>query len=554
MRVTPPAPVEPQLATLVKEAPRGDAWLHEVKLDGYRIIAHLANGRVVLSSRNGKDWTDRMPSVAAAVRLVKSKSATLDGEVVVLREDGVSDFQQLQNSLGTADAHLTYFAFDLLEENGKRWATRPLEERKTRLAALIAKTDSSSVLRFSEHVEGGGSEFFKHACKLGLEGIISKKRDAPYRAGRSNDWLKIKCGSRQEFVIGGYTEPHESRSGFGALLLGVREGHALRYVGKVGSGFSQASLASLGGKLRALEAAESPFSHVPRMPRVHFVVPSLVCEVSFASTTDNGILRHAAFGGLREDKRAVEVVMEKPRPRITNADKVLWPDVGVTKGELSSYYERVADRMLPHVAGRPLMLVRCPNGIGKCFVQKHSPKTEDILTVNDAAELVALAQAGVIEVHTWGSHLETLERPDLLVFDLDPDESVAWPRVVSAARLVRERLTALDLDSFVKTTGGKGLHVCAPIEQSLSWQAAKEFTKKLAEAIVQEKPKEFVATMSKVKRKGKIFIDYLRNGRGSTFVAPYSPRARPGAKVAMPIDWDDLDAIDPASFTIKTVS
>ncbi len=565
-----PFNLAPELASLVKEPPEGDAWLHEVKLDGYRILARLAHGEVTLHSRNAKDWTERLPAIARAVRRLDCKSAVLDGEVVALREGGVSDFQRLQSSLGGESADLVYFVFDLLELDGRDVRGEPLEHRKDMLAKLVAK---KGVVRLAAHVLGGGAKVFAQACELGLEGIVSKRRDAPYRGGRGRDWLKIKCALRQEFVIVGWTDPKRSRELFGALLLAVRAGKRLEYVGKVGTGFSSESLASLAPKLRALAAKGSPLPRAPRDRGVHWVLPKLVCEVSYGSMTDDGMLRHASFQGLRQDKPATDVVLErptaptkaKPKARVSNVDKVLYPDCGVTKGELAEYLERVAAWMLPHVAGRPLMLVRCPNGIARCFVQKHARlhlpdgarpvdvgDDEPQLVIDDARGLVGLAQAGVLEIHTWGAHEATLERPDLLVFDLDPDPSVEWKAVVAAAHLLRTRLESVGLDSFVKTTGGKGLHVCCAIEPSLDWDAAKDFTRKIAEAVVREDPAHFVATMTKARRKGKIFIDYFRNGRGETFIAPYSPRARPGAPVAMPLAWDELSPkLRPDHFTLR---
>jgi bifunctional non-homologous end joining protein LigD len=559
----------PELATLVKEAPEGDGWLHEVKLDGYRILAHVARGKVTLYSRNGKDWTARMPEVESALRRLDCSSAILDGEVVVLGEDGVSDFQRLQNAMGSGEESLTYFAFDLLELDGRDLRSEPLEARKAALAKLVPR---KGVVRFGDHVVGGGPEFFAKACKVGLEGIVSKRRDAPYREGRGRDWLKVKCVGRQELVIVGWTDPKSSRAHFGALLLGVRKGKDLVYAGKVGTGFSQESLASIAPKLRALATKTPQVKGAPRGRSLHWVEPKLVCEVDFTEMTSDGKLRHPSFRGLRQDKPASEVVLERPArsparasPRVSNEHKVFFPESGITKGQLAAYLERVAPWMLPHVARRPLMLWRCPNGIGRCFVQKHvstmlppAVRAVDVgdtakhAMIDDLAGLLGLAQAGVIEIHTWGSHAETLEHPDLLVFDLDPDPSVKWPDVVWAAQLLRERLEDLRLEPFVKTTGGKGLHVVCAIEPTMTWDAAKDFARTIAEAVVKEEPSRFVSTMAKAKRKGKIFIDYLRNGRGATFVAPYSPRARAGAPIAMPIDWDELtNDLQPDQFTVR---
>ena len=558
----PPPAIAPELATLVKEPPEGDEWLHEVKLDGYRILAHLARGKATLYSRNAKDWTERIPQIARAVARLGAKSALLDGEVVALRDDGVSDFQLLQNSLGDSDVPLAYFVFDLLELDGEDLRGQPLERRKERLAALLAPRGA---VRLSEHVVGGGAKVYANACKLGLEGIVSKRRDAPYREGRGRDWLKIKCGARQEFVIVGWTDPRNTREDFGALLLAVRKGKKLVYVGKVGTGFTAESLASIAPKLRALATREPPLAHPPRERGVHWIQPKLVCEIAYGSMTNDGMLRHASFQGLRQDKAAADIVLERPAPRVSNEDKILFPESGVRKGDIAEYFERVADWMLPHVAGRPLMLVRCPNGISRCFVQKHVKEhlpeavvgvevgdVEPHVAVRDAAGLLGLAQAGVIEVHTWGAHEDDIEHPDLLVFDLDPDPSVDWKATIAAARLLRERLASVGLESFVKTTGGKGLHVCCAIEKTLDRDPAKDFTRQIAHAVVREDPAHFIATMTKARRKGKIFIDYFRNGRGATFIAPYSPRARPGAPVAMPLDWDELSPkLRPDHFTVR---
>ncbi|HEX4514574.1 MAG TPA: DNA ligase D, partial [Polyangiaceae bacterium] len=343
----------------------------------------------------------------------------------------------------------------------------------------------------------------------------------------------------------------------------ARRGKDLVYAGKVGTGFSSASLASIAPKLRALAANATSVKNAPRGRAIHWVKPELVCEVEFSEITADGILRHPAFRGLRQDKPARDVVFERPA-KVSNADKVLFPDCGVTKGELAEYLERVSAWMLPHVARRPLMLVRCPNGISRCFVQKHATvhlpasvkrvdvgDDEELTMVDDARGLVGLAQAGVVEIHTWGARAGSIERPDLVVLDLDPDPSVKWKEIVSAARLVRERLEDLGLEPFVKTTGGKGLHVVCAIGPSMTWDAAKELSGGIARAIVKEEPSRFVATMTKAKRKGKIFIDFFRNGRGATFIAPYSPRSRPGAPVAMPVDWDELDDIAPDRFTVR---
>lgn len=583
-----PEALAPELATLVDEAPSGDDWVHELKFDGYRILARVEGGAVTLLTRNGKDWTDRMPSLRATLEDLDVDSAFLDGELVALDDQGLSDFQALQNSLkaGQDDA-LVYYAFDLPFGPDGDLRERPLVERKSVLRELLAKSESrlAGRVRFSAHVVGSGPEFFENACKLGLEGTIAKRAASSYQSGRGKDWLKIKCGQRQEFTIVGYTQPSGSRSGFGALLLGTRREGELTYAGKVGTGFSQASLDDLHAKLAPLAVREPPVINPPRgadARGVQWVKPELVAEISFTEQTKEGLLRHPSFQGLREDKPAQEVNMEtavsidtrKTSSRkfpITNPNKVLFPAQGITKQELLDYYAVVATRMLPHVQNRPLTLVRCPNGYGKpCFFQKHpgSAAIKGLRSIpirekegkspysvlDDAQGLFALVQLGALEIHTWGSRADDFEHPDLLVFDLDPDPSVDYSAVIAGARAVREVFEHAGLETFVKTTGGKGLHVCVPIEPELSWDEAKDFTSRVAHAISERSPGLYVATQSKAKRKGKTFIDYLRNGRGATFVAPYSTRAREGAPIAVPLEWDELSPkLPPDHFNLRNV-
>ncbi len=603
-----PATLEPELATLVSEAPEGDEWVHELKFDGYRLVAVLEHGSVRLLTRNGNDWTERMPALARALARLK-RDAVLDGELVVLDEHGVSNFQRLQNSLSDgSSAELVYYAFDLLFLDGADQRSLPLVERKRALAELWKSVPASarSVLRTSDHVVGQGGAFFRTACDLGVEGIVSKRADAPYRAGRGRDWLKVKCLKRQEFVIVGFTDPSGSRSHFGALLLAVRGERGFVYAGRVGTGFTEASLRELRSALEPLGAKrELELENAPRGAHargVHWVEPKLVAEVAFTGFTEDGLLRHPTFQGLREDKRPEEVRAEheeetpapararKPgrarqaasksaaRSQITpdyplsHADKVLYPEQGITKRELLDYYALVAERMLPHVAGRPLTLVRCPNGYGKpCFFQKHPGKgtpdgvrsvplaeksgTEPYSVIDDARGLFGLVQLGALEIHTWGSHAADPEHPDLVVFDLDPDPSVEFGRVCDCARELRALFASADLETFVKTTGGKGLHVCLPVEPELPWQQVSDFSRRIAEALVRRAPDRYVATASKAKRRGKIFVDYLRNTRGATFVAPYSTRARQDAPLALPITWEEVEAeLEPARLTLRNVS
>ncbi|HEX3313895.1 MAG TPA: DNA ligase D [Gemmataceae bacterium] len=605
-----PRRIDVELATLVKEPPEGDDWFHEIKFDGYRMIARLDHGHVEFVTRNHKDWTNRLKALAAAAAELPAETAILDGEVVALRDDGTTDFQELQNAFreGAAD-RLIYYVFDLLHLDGHDPTREPLETRKRKLAELLDGAPKN--IRFSEHVEGNGAQFFAHGCKMHLEGILSKRRDAPYRPGRGGDWLKSKCVQNDEFVIGGYTDPERSREGIGALLVGFHKRGKLHYVGKVGTGFDDRTLRKLEADLSALEVEDSPFTDLTRRAaKVHWVEPKLVAQVAFGTWTRDDRLRHASFQGLREDKPATEVTRDKPVAasaaahrtkdasrlaamrsgvrksrsprkatatrnvseaqdgydaqtqqfhgvRVTSPDKVLYPEQGITKLDLARYYEEVADWILPQLADRPIVLVRCPDGREKeCFYQKHpgvgtptnlrtipireKSKTEKYLLVDDAAGLISLAQIGALEIHAWGCRSDKLESPDRLIFDLDPDPSVQWPAVVAAARQVRKFLQDLGLESFLKTTGGKGLHLVVPIERRHDWDAAKAFCKDVADAVVAADPDRYTANMSKAARPGKIFLDYLRNGRGATAVVAYSTRSRLGAPVSMPLTWTEL--------------
>lgn len=614
----------PQLATLVSEVPAGEGWLHEIKLDGYRILAGVAGGEASLWTRGGKDWADRFPAVARAVAALPVETAILDGEVVALLEDGRSSFQALQQALSeSASAELAFFVFDLLYLDGVDWSGRPLLERKAALRKLLPARSggrAAQLLRFNDHVGGDGADFYRQACAHGLEGIIAKRASNPYRPGRSSDWLKIKCSRRQEFVIGGFTEPSGSRTGLGALLLGVYQDDQLRYAGRVGTGFGTATLRTLRAGLEPLETERPAFSNPPRGAQargVHWVRPERVAEVTFTEWTEDGLLRHPTFEGLREDKTARNVIREEladaaksaapepkkaasrrtggnagqkppggrggktPQPdgsaepvragvRLSNPDRVLWPEQGLTKLDLAEYYHQIADWILPHVARRPLTLVRCPQGRGKhCFFQKHikeaapgllpvdiledSGATVQYIQLEEITGVIALVQMGTLEIHGWGSRVEDVERPDRLVFDLDPDPSVPWAQVVAAARLCRERLEELELRSFVQTTGGKGLHVVVPLGRRQTWDEAKPFARAFAASIEREAPERFLTKASKAARKGKIFLDWLRNGRGATAILAYSSRAREGAPVATPVAWEELDNVQPTSFTVTSV-
>ena len=581
--------VPPQLATLVAEPPAGDEWLHEMKFDGYRILARLDRGRVRLLTRNAKDWSARLPTIVEAVTRLPARTALLDGEAVILKDDGTTSFQALQNLLSGAGGGgtLVYMAFDLLHLDGKDLTRLPLEERKAALRRLLGDTD---VIRYSDHVIGGGGAFFGEACRLRLEGVVAKRRDAPYRPGRGRDWLKIKCGRRQEVVIGGFTPPAGARAGLGALLVGVHEGPRLVFAGKVGTGFTTADLRALAARLVKLEQRTSPFDPAPRIAAARWVKPVLVGEVAFAEWTADGKMRHPSFQGLREDKAARDVTREVAGPttreaasdrapsaqrgtapadgaivggvRLTHPERVLYPKPRVTKLDLARYYAAVADAMLPHLAGRPTTLVRCPDGItGTCFYQRHAGAGAaagslrrvkvpghrgDSLVVDSLPGLISTVQMGILEIHTWNATTARLEQPDRIVLDLDPGPGVSWAEVIEAARLLRGVLKATGLESFVKTSGGKGLHVVAPITSDAGWDEAAAFTRALAEALARREPRRFTANMSKAARGGRIYIDYLRNRRAATTVAAYSTRARPGAPVSLPLAWDELSAGVPA--------
>jgi bifunctional non-homologous end joining protein LigD len=610
-RAAMPKFVQPQLATLVERPPEGDGWLHELKHDGYRILARVEHRRAKLFSRNAHDWTEKFPAVAEAVGRLPVEGAILDGEVTVLLPDGTSSFQALQNfGSSTARGQLAYMIFDLLYLDGRDLTGARLEDRKAALARLLASgSDRAAVLRYSDHVGGAGADFFAHACKLGLEGIVSKKRDAPYRGTRGADWLKVKCLKQQEIVIGGYTEPEGSRIGIGALLGGVYESGRLVYVGKIGTGFDNRTLRDLQQRLSRLEQKTSPFAARPAgAARAHWVKPELVGQVSFSEWTSDGKLRHPAFQGLREDKPADSVVRERPaaaddevketstptpkraarapRPtssakttgeatvagvRLTHADRILFPPHGTTKLDLARFYESIAKWILPHLEDRPTTLVRCPEGAHKtCFYQKHvgywapeslrrvkiqeKRKVGEYLVVDSLASLIGLVQIGILEIHTWNSVVKRLEQPDRVVFDLDPGPGVEWAQVIECARLIRDSLHSLELESFVKTTGGKGLHIVAPLVPGPSWDETSAFARAVSETVAHGNPRRYITSMAKAERRGKIFIDYLRNIRGATSVAAYSTRATPQATMSVPLTWDELSTrITSDHFTIANV-
>jgi bifunctional non-homologous end joining protein LigD len=586
---------EPQLATLVDHAPSHGDYVYEIKYDGYRTLAYVEAGHARLATRTGLDWTDRFARVAEHLAALPARQAILDGEVCYVLDDGRTDFQHLQNALKAgrqAQARLVYFAFDLLFIDGEDLRDRPLAERKQRLRALLGEREDA--VRFSADLSGEGRTVLAQACRLGLEGLIAKRSDRPYRPGRSGEWLKLKCHKRQEFVIVGMTAPGGSRQGFGALLLGLREGDRLRYAGKVGTGFSDRSLQELMAKLAPLAVDAPQVAGAPRLRAATWVRPELVCEVSYTEMTRDGSLRHPSFEGLREDKPAALVQLEQPVKaeaaaeapaaagrgapsrkrgsaeevggvRITHPERVMDERSGVTKAELARYHDAVADLLMPYARNRPLALVRCPQGNAhECFFQKQATagfsdairrdtiEKREVLYVREPRGIIELVQFNVMELHGWGAQVPDWDKPDWIVFDFDPDTGLPFGRVIDAALEMRELLTSLSLTSYVKTTGGKGLHVVVPLKARLGWEPIRAFTRGIAEETAKKQPKTYVATASKDKRKGRIFIDWLRNGIQATAVLPYSPRARPGATVAMPLAWSELKHVDPRELDVRT--
>jgi bifunctional non-homologous end joining protein LigD len=578
-----PEVLSPQLALLAREPPEGDDWLHEIKHDGYRMLCLVEKGEARLLTRRGHDWTERFPAIGRAIEALPVESAVYDGEVVVLEKSGRSNFQALQNAMkGRKVGQLVYYLFDLPHCRGYDLTRTPLLLRKGLLRQIVALSPEGSPLHLSDHVRGEGRRFYENACRLGLEGVVSKRADSAYEQRRSRTWLKIKCTLRQEFVVGGYSDPSGSRARFGSLLVGVYDSERrLVFSGAVGTGFDERSLHSLYEQLRDLSVAEPPFANPPRGRGLHWVRPELVIEAEFTEWTEEGLLRHPAFKGLRADKAPEDVAREEPsaaaRPapeaasrsfrakpgknagafRLTHPERVLYPADDLTKGDLAAYYAAVADRLLPHLSGRPLSIIRCPEGISSgCFYQRHvtgglpgslrgqristGEGEETFLVIEDGRGLLDLVQAGALELHPWGCRADKPERPDRMIFDLDPGAGVPWEAVTGAALLLRERLEDLGLTSFVKTSGGKGLHVVLPLRRTASWEQVKGFARALAEDVVRESPRQFIATMALARRRGKIFIDYLRNSRSATCVAPYSARARAGAPVSMPVGWDEL--------------
>jgi bifunctional non-homologous end joining protein LigD len=556
-----------QLCTLVDSVPTGSGWIHEVKYDGYRALVAVAGGTAKVFTRSGLDWTDTFKGIAQAAAALPVGSALIDGEIVAFK-DGKPDFSTLKDAI-SAGGEMTLFAFDLLEHNGEALDTLPNVQRKDRLGPLIDSGDPR--LQFAEHIVGEGEKLFGTMCREGYEGVVSKRADAAYQGKRTQNWLKIKCTRRQEFVIVGWTASDKSR-GFRSLLLGLNQDGTLIYAGKVGTGFDTATMNELSAKLARLER-RTPTVEAPRaaVRGAHWVTPKLVAEIAFTETTPDGVLRHPSFLGLRGDKEASDVVEEKaqtapvPKTRavtITHPDRLVFPESTVTKGDLADFYEAMAPVILPFAANRPISLVRCPQGRGKaCFFQKHDAgsfgervkqvpikekdgSTEPYLYLDDADGLLQCVQMGTIEFHGWGSSVADVEKPDRLVFDLDPDEGLGFDTVKKAAADLKRHLADIGLVSFAMLSGGKGVHVVVPLTPDAEWPAVKDFADRFSRALAQAEPDRFTATMSKARRKGKIFLDWLRNQRGATAVMPYTARARAGAPVAVPVTWAELEAID----------
>lgn len=580
--------VQPNLAALAMRPPSGERWIHEIKFDGYRLQVRIEAGRVKFLTRTGLDWTKKFgKQLVAAFQDLPVGTALIDGELVVETAAGASDFSALQADL-SADRtdRFVFYVFDFLYLDGFDLQELPLIERKTLLQKLIS--ERVGPIRFSEHFDGDGTVIRDHACRLGLEGIVSKLRNAPYRSGRGKTWLKSKCSQHQEFVIAGYVPSTTSRKAIGSLVMGVYNGKKLEHVGRVGTGYSTAVAEDLYRRLERIRMTESPFAErlgADAARQVRYTKPQLVAEVEFRSWTADGNLRHAAFRGLREDKPAQEVVRETTRPatlpktrskarpvghtvKLTHPDRIYWPEQGVTKQGLADYYTDVWPYISPFIVGRPLALLRSPEGIaGQSFFQKHAwkglnpnivlvkdPKDKDdeaLISIKDLDGLIGLVQSAVLEIHPWGSTVKDWERPDIIIMDLDPGDGVPWAKVIDAAQETRQRIEQAGLKAYLKTSGGKGLHVVAPIKPKATWPEVKAFTKAIADSMASDSPGLYVSTITKSKRQGKILIDYLRNQRGATAVAPYSTRARPGAAVSMPLEWDELTpGIGPAYFTV----
>ena len=565
--------VAPQLSRPVSTVPEGKDWIHEIKYDGYRLIAVRKKGKVRLFTRKELDWTDRFKEVARRLEKLKGRDFVLDGEAVVFDEKGRSQFSLLQKALKSDGKEITFVAFDLLNADGLNLRALPLSERIARMEKIVP-AESGPVRRSGIWPAEDGPALFVQACKLGLEGIISKHAHGRYLPESRKDWVKSKCRPRQEFVICGYTPPKNSCPAFGALVLGSYENGKLIPRGKVGTGYTDDMRRSLLKQMSTRKTSQAPFE---AEKGVTWIKPELVAEVEFAELTHDGAIRQGSFVSLREDKPSEEVrldMVEKASVdsksstvagvEISHPERIVFPDDGISKLEVARYYERVGDLILPHIVDRPLALLRAPDGIGnQMFFQKsfknHVPPDVKVRTLDDGTEtlfiksldgLISLVQFGVIELHPWGAKLPNVDKPDILIWDLDPDKTVPWQEVLGAAFLLRDFLAGHGLETQVKTSGGKGLHVVLHLKRLHSWEVMKPFAKAVATAVGEQNPRRFTVTSSFAKRGGKIYIDWLRNGRGATCIAPWGLRARAGGTVSMPLDWSDLHGLDPRGFTI----
>ncbi|WP_213938937.1 DNA ligase D [Pseudomonas sp. dw_612] len=581
---TLPEQFSPQLATLMDKAPAGD-WRYEIKFDGYRILARIDNGEVRLLTRNGHDWTAKLPLQAKALAEMKLDGSWLDGEVVVLNDKGFPDFQALQNAFEIGrSVDIIYFVFDAPFLHGVDQRESPVEDRRAALKKALGRK-SRQIVRFSEAFTAKHQDIIESACALSLEGVIGKRAGSPYVSRRSPDWIKLKCRLRQEFVIIGYTAPQGSRSGFGALLLGVYDDKALVYAGRIGTGFNQANLKLFHGQLQKIERKTSPLAKsltAAQARGVHWVEPALVCEAEFAEWTREGVVRQAAFIAMRTDKPATEIVREQPQSpkagkpvsekktsskdstvagvKITHPERVIDKDSGTQKLELVQFYESISQWILPFLRDRPVSLLRAPEGVeGEQFFQKHAERLAipnikhldpnidlghaRLMEIDSVQALIGAAQMGTIELHTWGATHDRIETPDLFVLDLDPDPALPWKSMVEATQLTLSVLDEIGLEAFLKTSGGKGMHIIVPLARKDDWDTVKAFAKAIAQFMAQQLPERITATMGPKNRVGKIFVDYLRNTRGASTVAAYSVRARPGLPVSVPIARDELTAL-----------
>ncbi len=604
-----PEQLQPQLATLVDEPPRdADNWLYEIKFDGYRMVARVEGKKIALVTRNGNDWTHKLPKLAEALQSMELPDGWYDGEIIMPSAHGTADFQALQGAFDSSrTGDIVYYLFDLPYCAGYDLREVPLVERRAVLERIVLRKPHGKV-RFSAVFDAPPDEVIASACKLGLEGVIAKRKNSAYVTRRSSDWIKLKCGQRQEFVIGGYTDPKGSRTGLGSLLLGVYDSKGtLQYAGNVGTGFNDKSLRELKKQLDEVAADKGSFAPNPALPRgAHWVKPELVCEVSFGEWTRDNRIRHSVFQGLREDKKAKTIVREEPKHsapvdkparktsaptsaakpapekttaqtelpptlRVSNPDRVIDAQSGLTKIELVRYYALVAKFMMPHLKGRPVSLVRAPQGIaGELFFQKHAeryqmagieqldpaffPGHPAMLEVAKPEGLLSAAQMNVIEFHTWNGVKSAIDKPDRMTFDLDPGEGVGWAEVQQAAQLVHAFLKELGLPAFLKTSGGKGLHLVVPLKKQLDWDTVKDFSQAIVQHLARTIPDRFVAKSGGSNRIGKIFIDYLRNGYGATTVCAWSARSRPGLGISVPVRWDELQGLNGgAHWTVQSV-